>query len=215
MSKKNSVNWRLVFGPDSAIVKHIKAMGEENCQWKLRDDKLVIEFIRDDNAAYTPASDGYKRSLLESRSQSTAEDSLKWLSFALRMLAGDVIPRYLKLALADAFDRIVEEGNSAKFLYGKQERRGRPNKDILEEFEAFQFVEEIHSQGEPYSPSATRDGAYYIVATLLSQLGDRSISEDEVRRLRRNVKTKVTNDYQHFNELLNFLALKDYKILQK
>ena len=208
---------KLTFGPKSALVRFLKKDKDDRLPWKPVDDSVVLEFSDDPNSVLKPWSANFLAGLIEHRSPYFAESTLSNISFAL---SHDLkIPRKQKLLLADALDRVrageLSEGISCvKFLYGPQEKQGRPEKEILEKFLIYQLIESSYSAiGRLSSSNDGKVGAYEITKHLLES-EKIFMDEDALKGIRDQVRKKTSNDLNYMLQFVHFLVSKGYRANQ-
>lgn len=211
---------RLEFGPKSAIVDALKNDKLGQLPWKLHSERITFEFTYQDGSTANPKTRYLREGLRNHRSPSAAKITLSNLSFALKH---DLkIPRDSALSLARALDRIIEKDRDRQseqitcvsFLYGKQERVGAPDKDLMEKFEIFSLVEQLNvSLGKLSSSRKTGVGAYEMTSELLSSKRV-YMDIDQVKSIRQQVRSKATKDLDFMFLLFHYLLDQGFKMKQ-
>lgn len=177
---------------------------------KPKHNKIVIEFEK--RPITKPLSQDFFPALFKSRSQPYAEIMLRDLTTKLR--DGQPISHVNANQLADALERILKKGESTDFLYGQQDKAGRPPTDMFTQFMIFLTIEDFHSRIGRYGSGRNGQGAYDAARNSLQEQG-MFLEIDALRKIRREVIQGASKDASYLTHLIQFMEGFGYRVLGK
>lgn len=210
-------SFRITFDSKSAIVNFLKEDKKGRLPWKCANDSLVLEFDIDPDSELKPWSAWFLDDLIDQRSPYFANSTLSNLSFCLRH--GSEIPRKQRLLLAAALDRVSEGNlgdnvNCVKFLYGPQKKPGKPERDTLEKFHIYHLIEFSYAGHGRYRSSQSKGVGAYEVAQRLLEFEHIYLDESELKRVRNQVRDKMSEDLNYTLQFVHYLIQKGHKVNQ-
>lgn len=108
----------------------------------------------------------------------------------------------------------MEKGESTDFLYGQQDKAGRPATDMFTRFMVFLTIEQFYSKIGRYDSGRNGQGAYEASKNSFREQG-MSLDIDALRKIRREVIERASKDTSFLTHLIQFLEGFGYIALGK